>query len=98
MSRRDLSGGGARPVRPLTPGLGCVLSTVGACRVYTTQWGARETCIWKRTLSLVWQMGLRNGQESNEGVVRSSFKQTMVALAVGRVGRLELLGGRVQSA
>lgn len=43
-------------------------------------------------------MGLRNGQESNEGVARSSFKQTMVALAVGRVGRLELSGGRVQSA
>lgn len=29
MSRRDWSGGGARPVRPLTPSLGCVLGTVG---------------------------------------------------------------------
>lgn len=98
MSRRDPNGGGTRPLRPLTPNLAVCSAQWGAGRVYTTQWGARETGIWKRTLSSVWQMGLRNGQESNKGVVRSSFKQTTVALAVGRVGRLELSGGRVQSA
>lgn len=52
--------------------------------------GDREVCILERALSSVWKMGLRNVRENNTEVVRSSFKETVVALAtVGMVGRGE---------
>lgn len=53
--------------------------------------GDREVCILERALSSVWKMGLRNVRENNTEVVRSSFKETTVALAtVGMVGRGEI--------